>query len=161
MWYVLHLFVELDKFLTRYQSLPKKVRAHVEELVTLRQPSKTLYQRDLAMFVGYVFVRVDPVSIGLLHDALRSEGIGEVLTSPGARFLMPMKPEEVQWVLQLLQSKSDGTVTPGSKVRITRGAFEGMEGVVDAVAGQTVSVRVKLQRSVSLAFCTPDAVEAV
>lgn len=161
MWYVLHLFVELDKFLTRYQTLPKKVRAHVQEMVTLRQPSKTLYQRDLAMFVGYVFIQVDPRSIRIVHDALRTEGIAEVLTQPGSRLLLPMQPEEVQWVYQLMQSKTDGTITPGTKVRITRGAFEGMEGVVDSVAGQTVAVRVRLRRSVSLAYCTPDTVETV
>lgn len=161
MWYVLHLFVELDKFLARYQALPKSIRAHVQELVTLRQPSKTLYQRDLAMFVGYVFVQVDARAIRLVNDALRTEGIAEVLTQPGSRLLLPMRPEEVQWVYQLLQSKTDGTVSPGSKVRITKGAFEGMEGVVDSVAGQTVAVRVKLRRSVSLAYCTPDTVEVL
>lgn len=161
MWYVLHLFVELDKFLTRYHSLPKKVRGHVQEVVTLRQPSKMLYQRDLAMFVGYVFIQVDQKQIKAVNDALRTEGIAEVLTPPGSRYLMPMRPEEVQWVYQLMQSKSDGSLTPGLKVRITRGAFEGMEGVVDSVAGQTVAVRVKLRRSVSLAYCTPDAVEVL
>lgn len=161
MWYVLHLFVELDKFLSRYHSLPKKVRAHVHEVVTLRQPSKTLYQRDLAMFVGYVFIQVDPKAIKAVHEALRSEGIAEVLTPPGSRFLLPMRPEEVQWVFQLMQSKTDGSITPGSKVRITRGAFEGMEGIVDSVAGQTVAVRVRLRRSVSVAYCTPDTVEVL
>lgn len=161
MWYVLHLFVELDKFLIRYHALPKTTRAHIQELVTLRQPSKTLYQRDLAMFVGYVFIQVDPKSIRLVNDALRTEGIAEVLTQPGSRLMLPMRPDEVQWIYQLLQSKSDGSITPGAKVRITRGAFEGMEGVVDSVAGQTVSVRVKLRRSVSLAYCTPDTVEVL
>lgn len=161
MWYVLHLFVELDKFLARYQALPKGVHKLVEEIVTLRQPSKMLYQRDLAMFVGYVFIKVDPKAIKSVNESLRTEGLAEVLTRPGSPFLMPMTPDEVRWVFQLMHSKSDGSVTPGAKVRITRGAFEGMEGVVDSVAGQTVAVRVKLRRSVSVAYCTPDAVEAV
>lgn len=161
MWYVLHLFVELDKFLARYQALPRKVHGMVDELVTLRQPSKMLYQRDLAMFVGYVFIKVDPRLIKEVHESLRSEGIAEVLTQPGSPFLMPMSPEEVQWVFDLMQSKPDASIAPGSRVRIIRGAFEGMEGTVDSVAGQTLSVLVKLRRSVSVAYCTPDAVELV
>ncbi len=161
MWYVLHLFVELDKFLARYHAMPKKVQAFVQEVVTLRQPSKTLYQRDLSMFVGYVFVQVDPKHIKLVNDALRTEGIAEVLTPPGSRFLMPMRPDEVQWIYQLLQSRTSTTVLPGAKVRIIKGAFEGMEGTVSSVAGQTLAVRVQLRRSVSVAYCTPDAVEVV
>jgi transcription antitermination factor NusG len=161
MWYVLHLFVELDKFLSRYQSLPKKVRANVHDLVTFRQASKGLYQRDLAMFVGYVFVKIDPRQISHLNEALRNEGIAEVLTRPGTRYLMPMHPDEVQWVYDLMQSRSDGSFVPGTRVRITRGPFEGMEGEVDTVAGHQVAVRVNLRRSTSLAYCTTDAVEAV
>lgn len=161
MWYVLHLFVELDKFLDRYQGLPKKVQAQVQEMVTLRQPSKTLYQRDLAMFVGYVFIQVDPKMIRVVNEALRTEGIAEVLTQPGSRFLMPLRPDEVQWIYQLLQSRPDASISPGAKVRITKGAFEGMEGTVASIAGQTLAVRVQLRRSVSVAYCTPDAVEAV
>lgn len=161
MWYVLHLFVELDKFLVRFHALPKKVQSQVQELVTLRQPSKTLYQRDLAMFIGYVFIQVDPKTIKTVNDALRTEGIAEVLTNPGGRFLMPLRPEEVDWMYQLMQSRSDSSVTPGAKVRITKGAFEGMEGTVASVAGQTLAVRVQLRRSVSVAYCTPDSVEVL
>jgi transcription antitermination factor NusG len=160
MWYVLHLFVELDKFMVRYQSLPREVRALVSEMVTLRQPSKTLYQRDPAMFVGYVFVQVSPKSVKLVHEALRTEGIGEVLTPPGSRYLMPLRPEEVTWVYELMRSRTDTKVLPGALVRITRGPFEGMAGTVESIAGQTIAVRVQLRRSVSLAYCTPDTVEA-
>lgn len=160
MWYVLHLFVELDKFLVRYQSLPREVRAVVTEMITLRQPSKTLYQRDPAMFVGYVFIQAGPKSIKKVHEALRAEGIAEVLTPPGARYLMPLRPEEVAWVYELMRSSSDTSVMPGAAVRITRGPFEGMAGTVESIAGQTIAVRVQLRRSVSVAYCTPDTVEA-
>lgn len=161
MWYILHLFVELDRFLSRYHLLPKSVQGHVQEMVTLRQPTKALYQRDLAMFVGYVFIQVDSRHIKAVNDALRNEGIGEVLTPPSSRFIMPMRPDEVQWIFKMLQSAPDASFTPGMKVRITRGAFEGMQGTVDSVAGQTLAVRVPLSRSVSIAYCTHDSVEEV
>lgn len=161
MWYVLHLFVDLDKFLTRYRTLPRKVQSMVQDMVTLRQPSKALYQRDLSMFVGYVFIQTDPKSIKLLNDALRTEGLAEVLTAPGSRFILPMKTEEVSWVHSLLKSRSDSPLTPGTKVRIVHGPYEGMEGIVDSVAGSLVAVRVKLRRSVSLAYCPEDEVESL
>ena len=160
MWYVLHLFVDLDKFLARYKALSKVTRDLVKEMVTLRQPSKSMYQSDLAMFVGYVFVQVDPKNIRSLHRALRSEGIGEVLTSSNSSYFMPMSPDDVQWLFQLLQSSPGTGVAPGVMVRITQGPFEGMEGVVESVAGQTVAVRVQLRRSASVAYCSPDQVVA-
>lgn len=160
MWYVLHLFVDLDKFLSRFQAMAKPTRALVKEMVTLKQPSKALYQSDLAMFTGYVFVQVDPKSIKTLHLSLRSEGIGEVLSPPGYPILMPLRPDEVQWIYGLLQSRPPQGLERGARVRILRGAFEGMEGVVESVAGQTVSVRVQLRRSESVALCTPDQVVA-
>lgn len=161
MWYILHLFVELDRFLSRYHLLPRPVQAHVKEMVTLRQPTKSLYQRDLAMFVGYVFIQVDSKHIKAVNDALRNEGIAEVLTPPTAKFIMPMRPDEVQWIFNMLHSSPEAAFAPGMKVRITRGAFEGMQGTVDSVAGQTLAVRVPLSRSVSIAYCTHDAVEEV
>jgi transcription antitermination factor NusG len=159
MWYVLRLFVELDKFMARYQALPHKTLNTVQELVTLRQPFKEMYQRDLSMFFGYAFVKADPKAIGQVSEALRSAGIAEVLTSPGSQFLMPMSPEEVQWVHGLMQSKTEGHAQQGAKVRITRGAFEGLEGTVESVAGQTVKVLVPLRRRVTVAYCTPDSLE--
>jgi transcription antitermination factor NusG len=161
MWYALHLFVELDKFEARYHLLPKKLRSAVFEMVTLRQASKSLYQRDLSLFVGYAFVKADPKMITQLNSALRGQGLAEVLTAPGSRFIMPMRPEEVQWVYELLQSRTDTSLPPGTEVRITSGPFEGMEGVVDSVVGQQVAVRVPLRCSTSLAYCTPDTLDKI
>lgn len=170
MWYILRLFVELDKFTTRFQALPRWVQNEVHEKITLRQPTKTLYQRDLAMFIGYVFVKVDPKAIKAVNEALRNASIAEVLSMPGSRYLMPMSPDEVQWLLQLIQSRPTSSprstalhapIGLGDKVRITKGAFEGMEGHVDSIAGQTMAVRVPLLRSIALAYCTPDILELV
>lgn len=171
MWYILRLFVELDKFTTRFRSLSRSVQGEVQEMITLRQPTKALYQRDLAMFIGYVFIKVDAKAIKTVNEALRNASIAEVLTMPGSRYLMPMSADEVAWLFQLMQSRpAVVSVSPasavrapgiGDKVRITKGAFEGLEGHVDSIAGQSMGVRVPLLRSIAIAYCTPDILEPV
>lgn len=160
MWYVIHLFVDLDKFLARYYSLSTELRERVREVITFRKPNKAMYQRDLGMFVGYVFVQIDAPWVGLLQKELKANGLGEILTSPGGRHIMPLGADEVQWIYRLLQSRTESHLQHGCSVRIKEGPFEGMIGTIEAVAGPDVSVRVPLHRSVSIAHCTADTVEA-
>jgi transcription antitermination factor NusG len=161
MWYVLHLFVDLDKFLLRYSALATSTLAMVENLVSFRRPDKAMYQRDLGLFIGYVFVQVSPTRIHALQEALKTAGLAEVLPAAGTNRLMPLSKDEVSWVYDLLRSSASAGVIRGTSVRITEGPFEGMEGTVEAIAGQTVSVRVPLRRSVATAQCALDTVEAV
>lgn len=162
-WYVIHLLVELDKFLTRYHTLPQRVREQVTELVTLRRPEKGMYQRDLGMFVGYVFLQARPGAIGLVDDALQSARIAEVLTVPlskKGRSYVPLSQDDEDWLYGMLRTPSTAILVPGTRVTITTGPYEGMQGTVEYVVGQTVAVRVPLRKATSLALCVPDELEA-
>lgn len=158
-WYVLQLYVDLEKFLTRYHAIPTKTRLLVTEMVTFRRPDKALYQHELGIFVGYVFVQMTASNAPFMDDALRGAGIAEVLAS-SRRKLTPLTPDEVQWIYTLLRSARSPEYHPGTRVRIKEGPFEGLEGTVEAVAGQMLSVRVPLNRTMSTACCSLDTVEA-
>lgn len=163
-WYVLHLLVELDKFLTRYHSLPQRLREHVAELVTLRRPEKGMYQRDLGMFVGYVFLQTSPEVIAQIDDSLQNARIAEVLklvVNRRGKAYVPLSAEDEEWLYGMLKTPTTNTLTLGSRVMITTGPYEGMQGTVEYVVGQTVAVRVPLKKASSLALCVPDDLEAV
>lgn len=160
-WYVVHLLVELDKFLTRYRALPRRVHEHVAEIVTLRRPEKSMYQRDLGLFVGYVFVQAQPERIGAIAEGLYDARIAEVMAiaSDRRRRYKPLSSEEEEWLYTMLRSPIGVRLMPGATVRITRGPYEGLSGAVEYVVGQTVAVRVPLRKSTSLAMCAHDEIE--
>lgn len=160
MWYVLYLYDELDKFLTRLKTLPAASRRLIQELVTFRRPERGMYQKDLGLFVGYVFVQVDPSHIADVDRLLQDAEIGRVLGNSGPGRYVPLGPDEHQWILDKMSAAVDVPFKRGHKVRITAGPFEGMYGVVDDVTGQVISVRVPLQNSTSTALCAIDDVEA-
>lgn len=160
MWYVIHLFVDLDKFLVRYQALPQSVQSVVRELITLKRPDKSMYQQDIGMFIGYAFAQIDPKFVQRVHNSLKAASLGEILSTPGSRYLMPLSAPDVEWVYTLLRSNESTLLQHGTAVRILDGPFEGMYGTVESVAGQTVTVRVPLRRSVSIAQCPVDSLVA-
>ena len=143
-WFIVHLFQEQDKFLEKYKSLPEKIKSSVKELIYFQRPDKKLYERDSAMFVGYVFVDMVEERSWDLHYSLKSSGMGEILKD--GRLFHKMSDEEVEWVMKEMRTSEDIVLRPGSTVVAKEGPFEGMEGVVIQVVGQNAKIKVPLRR---------------
>jgi transcription antitermination factor NusG len=150
-WYIIHLFIETEKFITKYHALSFTTRKLVKELLYFKKPDKGLYEREGGgAFAGYVFVEVYEDNVKLLHRALRQAAIGEILGySEGVA--KPLSQEEIDHIMKTMQSGRDSKFQPGQRVRIKTGPYEGMDGTVVNIVGQSVSVKVQLLRSSSVA----------
>lgn len=160
-WYIIHLYVETEKFLTRYHSLPYSTRKLVKELLYFKKPDKALYEREGGgVFAGYVFAEVFSENVKPLHRALRQAAIGEILGySEGAT--KPLSQAEIDHIMETMRSGQDSKFQIGQYVRIKNGPYEGMEGVISNIVGQLVCVKVALLRSTSIAETEMSNIEEV
>ena len=143
-WFIVHLFQEQDKFLEKYKSLPEKIKTSVKELIYFQRPDKKLYERDSAMFVGYVFIDIAEERSWDFHYALKSSGMGEILKD--GRSFHRMTDGEVEWVMKEMRTSEDIILRPGTTIVVKEGPFEGMEGIVIQVVGQNAKIKVPLKR---------------
>jgi len=143
-WYIVHLFQEQDKFLEKYRSLPTGIKTSVKELIYFQKPDKKLYERDSALFIGYIFIDIADADAWEFHYALKSSGMGEILRD--GRQFHKMSAVEVEWVMKEMRTPEEVVLRPGSTVVAKDGPYEGMTGTVIQVVGQDVKVKVPLKR---------------
>ena len=111
------------------------------------------------LFPGYLFCRVDP---GYRAPVLATPGVIGIV-SAGAR-LLPVTDQEIEAVRRAVAASASlkpwGFLTTGQRVRVTRGALAGIEGLViqQSLKWRLVLQISILQRSVSLEI-DRDAVE--
>jgi transcription antitermination factor NusG len=113
--------------------------------------SDRLKDVDLPLFPGYVFCRFDP---SRRLPVLTTPGVIAIIGS--GKIPQPVEPEELTAIQSLARSGLPAIPWPylkaGERVRIERGALEGVEGILTAVKKElrvVLSVTL-LQRSVAV-----------
>jgi transcription elongation factor/antiterminator RfaH len=159
-WYVAYTRPRHEK-LVAYQLHEHGVRSFVPLYASVRRWKDRRKRLELPLFPGYVFVQL---ALQCRLDLLRLPGVVDLVRFQGKP--VPVVSREIEALLQGLTAASVVHPHPylqaGRKVRIQRGALDGVEGIFVQRRGQTrVVLSVSLiQRSVAIEIEEAD-VEAI
>lgn len=150
-WFTVSLYVELEKYLSRYNSLRASTRKLVDDMIYFRKPDRGLYEREVGgVFIGYVFVKLKPKNVMEFQRALKAAGLGEILGySDGVA--RPLTQEEFSHITEVMKSHKQPRFSIGKNVVVKNGPYEGLEGLVSNIIGQQITVKFQLRRSISYA----------
>lgn len=151
-WYVISIDVDTDKFLQKYTSIPQAIKVGISEIIYFRKTDKGIYERDAGgVYSGYVFIEAAESVIMKLHEQLTESRLGSVLGVEEAGKPAKLSVAEVEDIRRTMQSNNNGAFPQGSRVRVTYGPYEDMEGEVVQIIGPVASVRIPLRKGHSYA----------
>lgn len=151
-WYVISIDVDTDKFLQKYAGFPHTIKSGISEVIYFRKTDKGIYERDAGgVYSGYVFMEATEAVILKLHDQLTESRLGSVLGMEHTGKPAKLSEVEIDDIRKTMQSNKDGAFPQGSKVRVTYGPYEDMEGEVIQIIGPVANVRIPLRKGHSYA----------
>ena len=136
-WFALHVKPR-HEFLVHQDLAKNGMEAFLPALSKLSQWKDRKKRIDLPLFPGYLFARVLPVPEHFL-GLVKTRGVMRVLASvPGQP--TPVPDAEIEALKALLTGSRELYINPelreGKLIRIRRGVFANVEGVVSRIGGQ-------------------------
>lgn len=130
-WFALYVKPR-HEFLVQSDLAKNGMEVYLPTVNELRQWKDRKKNVDFPLFPGYLFAHVRPVADHFLN-LLKTRGVMRILsTVPGQPTAIP--DAQVSALKILLSSKNDLDIHPelqaGKSVRIKKGIFEGVEGVI-------------------------------
>jgi transcription antitermination factor NusG len=158
-WFALHVKAR-HEFLVQNDLLKNGMEAYLPTVNRLSQWKDRKKMVDFPLFPGYLFSRVLPEPDRFL-ELVKTRGVVRLLCAVPGR-PTPVPESEIAALKALLASDKELDVhpelQPGKAVRITKGIFENVEGVVSRRGGQfLLHVNISLLgRCVTVRMCTAD-----
>lgn len=124
---------------------------NIKKQMRVRRRGKVSTQTS-CLFPGYLFLSYeeDELPPGLIRDLRRTTGFVRVL--PSTDNISPLNDRDAALITRLLSfGKEIGpsliTFTPDKKIKVVKGALEGLEGMIVSVNRRKRRVRIKTQLS--------------
>ena len=159
-WYAVHTCANHEKRVAS-QLVEREVEHFLPLYHSVRRWSDRRVELDVPLFPGYVFVRLE------LRDRLRVLQIPSVVHLVGFGGLPVALPDTEMEIMrsglsQSLRAEPHPFLTVGRRVRITGGAFAGLEGILKKKKGSLRAVvsLTLIQRSVALDVDVADVAPA-